>query len=61
LLEVKENDAAVLLVSMDLDELLALSDRLLVMYRGRVVLERRVDGLNMDEVASAMAGTPATV
>ena len=61
LLEVKENDAAILLVSMDLDELLELSDRLLVMYRGRVVLERRVDELNMDEVASAMAGTPATV
>jgi ABC-type uncharacterized transport system ATPase subunit len=61
LLEVKENDAAVLLVSLDLEELLELSDRLLVMYRGRVVLERRVDELNMDEVASAMAGTPATV
>ena len=56
LLEVKERGAAILLLSLDLDELLGLSDRLVVISRGRIVLERRVNGIDMDEVAMAMAG-----
>ena len=36
LLEAREQGAAILLVSEDLDELLALSDRVAVIYRGRL-------------------------
>lgn len=59
LLEVKERGGAVLLLSLDLDELLKLSDRVLVMYRGGIVLDRWVEGLNMDDLAMAMAGRSA--
>ena len=61
LLQLKEEGAAVLLLSLDLEELLKLSDRVVVMYRGRVVLERAVDDLDMDELALAMAGSPVGV
>ena len=46
----------VLLISEDLDELLALSDRLLVMYEGRVVAELDPDATTRGEVGAAMAG-----
>ena len=61
LLQVKETGAAVLLLSLDLEELLKLSDRVLVMYRGRAVLECNVEELAMDELALAMAGSPTGV
>jgi len=57
LLEVRESGSAVMLVSHDLDELLKLSDRVLVLFRGRVRYEAPVSELSMDEVAMAMAGT----
>jgi simple sugar transport system ATP-binding protein len=57
LLEVKERGAAVLLLSLDLDELLKISDRILVLYRGVAVLDRAAEGLDMDELALAMAGS----
>jgi ABC-type uncharacterized transport system ATPase subunit len=60
LLDVRNRGAAVLLLSLDLDELLKLSDRVLVLYRGRVVLESPVSNLDMDDLALAMAGS-ATV
>ena len=56
LLDVKHNGAAVLLLSMDLEELLKLSDRLIVLFRGRIMLERSIGDLHMDELALAMAG-----
>ncbi len=46
----------VLLISEDLDELMALSDRLLVMYEGRVVAELNPDSATRGEVGAAMAG-----
>ncbi|WP_420638635.1 ABC transporter ATP-binding protein [Candidatus Poriferisocius sp.] len=61
LLQLKEAGTAVLLMSLDLDELLKLSDRVAVMYRGRVVLERPVDELDLDDLALAMAGSPVGV
>jgi simple sugar transport system ATP-binding protein len=45
---------AVLLISEDLDEILALADRILVMYEGRLSEVRRRD--DMDEIAALMAG-----
>ena len=47
---------AVLLVSEDLDEALALADRLVVMYEGRVVGEVDVSAATVEEVGYLMAG-----
>jgi simple sugar transport system ATP-binding protein len=56
-LEVRESGRAVVLVSNDLDELLTLADRILVLYRGKILYEAPVGQLSMDDLALAMAGT----
>ena len=56
LLEVREKGNAIVLVSHDLDELLKLSDRIIVLYRGRVIYEAPVEQVSMDDLALAMAG-----
>jgi general nucleoside transport system ATP-binding protein len=48
--------AAILLVSEDLDELLALSDRLVVMYEGRIVGAMAVADADIERVGMLMAG-----
>jgi simple sugar transport system ATP-binding protein len=48
--------AAVLLVSEDLDELLALADRLVVLYEGRVVGEMPAAGADPERLGMLMAG-----
>jgi hypothetical protein len=48
--------AAVLLVSEDLDELLELSDRLVVMFHGRLVHEARASEADLTEIGRHMAG-----
>jgi simple sugar transport system ATP-binding protein len=48
--------AAILLVSEDLDELLALADRLIVMYEGRIVGEMRAGEADPDRLGLLMAG-----
>ncbi len=48
--------AAVLLVSEDLDELLALADRLIVLYEGRIVGEMRTAEADPDRLGLLMAG-----
>jgi simple sugar transport system ATP-binding protein len=52
----RNRGAAVLLVSEDLDELLELSDRLLVMSEGRIVLETAATGADRTAIGRAMAG-----
>jgi ABC-type uncharacterized transport system ATPase subunit len=47
---------AVLLISFELDEIFGLSDRILVMYEGKVSLERRPDQTNESELGLAMTG-----
>ena len=56
---VKERDAgtAVLIVSTELEEVMALSDRLLVMYRGKVVAELDPKKVTPMEVGLYMAGS----
>jgi simple sugar transport system ATP-binding protein len=56
---VKERDAgtAVLIVSTELEEVMALSDRLLVMYRGKVVAELEPKKVTPMEVGLYMAGS----
>lgn len=56
----RDDGVGVLLISEDLDELLALSDRLLVMYEGRIVGEYSPDVTPRTILGSAMAGMPPT-
>jgi simple sugar transport system ATP-binding protein len=57
LLEARNRGAAVLLVSGDIDELVTVSDRLVVLYRGRIALETAVQDADTGQIARAMAGT----
>jgi simple sugar transport system ATP-binding protein len=54
---IQERDAgrAILLVSLELDEVLSLSDRILVMYEGEIVAEYQ-PGVSEEEVGLAMTG-----
>lgn len=53
---------AVLLVSVELDEILALSDRIAVMFDGRIMGERRPDEATTGDLGCLMAGVdPAVV
>ncbi len=55
---VRERDEgeALLIVSTELDEVMALSDRILVMYRGQIVAEVRPDEVTTADVGLYMAG-----
>jgi simple sugar transport system ATP-binding protein len=48
--------AAVLLISEDLDEVLSLSDRIVVLYRGRIAYETAGEGADVEQLGYAMAG-----
>ena len=54
--EAAEQDAAILLISEDLDEVLALSDRIVVMYEGELVGEVDADDATVEEIGLLMAG-----
>jgi simple sugar transport system ATP-binding protein len=53
--EARDEGDAVLIVSSELDEVMALGDRILVMFRGRIVGERPV-GADRAEIGLLMAG-----
>jgi general nucleoside transport system ATP-binding protein len=55
LVEERDEGRGVLLVSLELDEILSLSDRILVMYEGEIVGEYGVDATE-DELGVAMLG-----
>lgn len=55
--EERRRGSAVLLVSADLDELFALSDRLMVMYSGRVMGIMPIEQATFEQVGLMMAGT----
>jgi len=52
----RNRGAAVLLVSEDLDELLELADRVVVMFRGSLVYEARAAEADLTEIGRHMAG-----
>jgi len=52
----REKGSAVLLVSEDLDEIMALSDRIAVMFNGKIVAVRESDKTSMQEIGLLMAG-----
>lgn len=56
LIELRDAGAAVLLVSVELDEILSLSDRILVMFDGRIMGERMADATDARELGLLMAG-----
>jgi general nucleoside transport system ATP-binding protein len=55
---VRQRDAgtAILLISEDLDELMSLSDRLAVIYEGRIVGEMPAEGADIHQIGLMMAG-----
>jgi general nucleoside transport system ATP-binding protein len=63
LLAQREAGAAVLLISEELEELLSLSDRIYVIYEGKIMGEVKVEGGESDEglvdvIGQMMTGTP---
>jgi len=59
IMAVRNRGAAVLLVSEDLDELLELADRIVVIFNGRFVYEARASEVDLVEVGRHMAGHAA--
>tara|TARA_Y100001949_G_scaffold61132_1_gene51808 strand:+ start:1906 stop:3417 length:1512 start_codon:yes stop_codon:yes gene_type:complete len=55
-LSMREKGVAIVLISEDLEELFALSDRIVVMYEGRIAGERKIDGVSVEEIGLLMAG-----
>jgi simple sugar transport system ATP-binding protein len=56
LLEMRDRGGAVLLLTLDLEELYKLSDRILVVYRGGNMLEGPTNQIDDDDLALAMVG-----
>lgn len=56
LIEARNGGAAILLISFELDEILALADRVLVMYRGRFAGEFTGDRIDRGRIGELMAG-----
>jgi simple sugar transport system ATP-binding protein len=51
-----ESGVAILLISEDLDEVLALADRIVVMYEGAIAGEVEAEGASVEEIGLLMAG-----
>jgi len=56
LIEARDRGAAILLVSVELDEIRSLSDRILVMYRGRIAGELSANDATEESLGILMAG-----
>ncbi len=61
LVAAREKGAAVLLVSADLEEILSLSDRIVVMYEGRITGELSVSEANEEKLGLLMTGATTNV
>ncbi|MFG5382056.1 ABC transporter ATP-binding protein [Yoonia sp. R2-816] len=59
LIAAREEGDGVLIVSSELDEIMALSDRILVMFKGRVVAEYEAGTVDKGAIGLAMAGAAA--
>ncbi len=58
MINLRENGTSVILISEDLDEILSLSDRIAVMYQGRIIGIEKASKLNKNAIGLMMAGTP---
>ena len=56
LLDLRDDGKAVLLISADLDEVRSLSDRIAVIYEGKIVCEKRAEDFTEVELGLYMAG-----
>ena len=56
LLKQREGGSAILLISTDLDEILALSDRIAVIYNGQIVAVLKDEEADIEEIGLMMAG-----
>jgi simple sugar transport system ATP-binding protein len=61
IVEERDDGAAVLIVSSELDEVVALSDRIIVMYRGKIAGEFEAGQASTTELGLAMLGSGASV
>ncbi len=61
LIALRDAGAAILLVSVELDEIMALSDRIAVMFDGQIMGERQPDATTVQELGLLMAGMTGTV
>ncbi|HRV95432.1 MAG TPA: ATP-binding cassette domain-containing protein, partial [Anaerolineae bacterium] len=57
LIDERDRGAGILLISEDLDELLSLSDRIVVLFEGQIVGEVPPEDERIDEIGLMMAGT----
>jgi ABC-type uncharacterized transport system ATPase subunit len=60
ILTLRDNGAAVFLISTDLDEIIRLSDRVGVMYKGRITAELAAEQIHRDRLGPLMAGIDDT-
>ncbi len=60
LLKKRDEGCAILLISADLNEILSLSDRIAVMYEGRIVATRKAAETNERELGLLMTGSPSS-
>ena len=56
IIDQRNKGSAILLISEDLDELFKLSDRLIVMYEGKVITEIETELATVENIGLAMAG-----
>jgi len=56
LIEMRDQGKAVVLISADLDEIWALSDRVAVIFEGKIVLIKKIDETSEQEIGRHMAG-----
>ena len=57
----RDEGKAVLLVSLELDEVMNVSDRILVMYEGEIVADVKPKDITVQELGLYMAGTKRSV
>jgi simple sugar transport system ATP-binding protein len=55
----RNQGAAILLISEDLDEIFAIADRIVVLFEGRIVGEMAAQDANLDQIGLMMAGVTA--
>ncbi|MBE7638160.1 ATP-binding cassette domain-containing protein [Sneathiella sp. P13V-1] len=60
IIDLADNGAAVLVVSQDLDELFAISNRIAVIAEGRLSASRDIDEITIEEIGLLMGGTTST-
>jgi len=56
ILKLRDGDVAILLISMELEEIFSLSDRIIVMYEGEIMGEVKPEETTYEEVGLMMAG-----